>query len=357
MPITVVSMLPDAASAASGRASSVESGGEMLDFAGLLLGGLASTAALPAIGESAADSEPETSEPAADDAGRSDPASLLAALQMGPAAMAPLAVAIPPARAGAAASAPSGATVGTRGGARLGAVAPSAGQVLAPPGDQRGAAMGDAAESALAKAEGSPARFAVADVPAPAPESMPEGGAGTDSAGGAAADAAAAPATMPQHPAAHARAADAPRLAVATPVVDRDWSADFGRRIVWMAGSGRQAAELTLNPAELGPIEVSLTLDRNGAVASFAAADPAARDAIEAALPKLREMFASAGIALGHTQVSAESFRQQEWSAEGGRGSSPCPGDAAILAGPSTGPAAAGAMAALQGIGLVDIFA
>ena len=43
--------------------------------------------------------------------------------------------------------------------------------------------------------------------------------------------------------------------------------------------------------------------------ASFVAASPAAREALEQALPRLREILADAGITLGQASVNAESPR------------------------------------------------
>ena len=85
-----------------------------------------------------------------------------------------------------------------------------------------------------------------------------------------------------------------------------------------MTGRQMQWAELTLNPPHLGNVEVRLSLSGNEAGAHFFAAQPSVREAIEAALPRLREMLAEAGLSLGQTQVSAESFGGR--SAEDNRG-------------------------------------
>ena len=112
-------------------------------------------------------------------------------------------------------------------------------------------------------------------------------------------------------------------LSLPTPVRDQNWAADFGQKIVWLATNDKQSAQLTLNPPQMGPIEISLSIDKGNASLSFASANAEVRDAIETALPRLREMFASAGIELGHTNVGTESFSQQAgtwFSSCGGRG-------------------------------------
>jgi flagellar hook-length control protein FliK len=144
---------------------------------------------------------------------------------------------------------------------------------------------------------------------------------------------------------------------IPTPVRDQNWAADFGQKIVWLATNDKQLAQLTLNPPQMGPIEISLSLDKGNATASFVSANAEVRDAIETAMPRLREMFASAGIALGQTNVSAESFRQQAGNGEGNRPASHWAADNAILVADPLGSARAKGFAVRQGNGMVDIFA
>ena len=147
-------------------------------------------------------------------------------------------------------------------------------------------------------------------------------------------------------------------LAVHTPVRDQNWASDFSQKIVWLANNDKQSAQLTLNPPQMGPIEISLNVDKGNASVSFASANAEVRDAIETALPRLREMFASAGIELGQTNVGAQSFSQQQaGNGEKNQSSSRWMNDNAILATETTGALQTGAFAARQGNGMVDIFA
>lgn len=146
-------------------------------------------------------------------------------------------------------------------------------------------------------------------------------------------------------------------LTVATPVRNQDWSGDFGQKVVWLATSDTQSAQLTLNPQHLGPIEVSVDIDNGNASVSFASANAEVRDAIETAMPRLREMFASAGIELGQTNVGAESFRQQSGNNEGQSGASRSLADNAILAADSAAPLQTREFSTQRGNGLVDLFA
>lgn len=93
------------------------------------------------------------------------------------------------------------------------------------------------------------------------------------------------------------------------------WNDEFAQKIVWLTHQQHQVAELRLNPANLGPVEIMLSLTGdNGTQASAQFVSPhlAVREAIEAALPRLREMMAESGIQLGDVMVGAESFQRQE---------------------------------------------
>lgn len=88
-------------------------------------------------------------------------------------------------------------------------------------------------------------------------------------------------------------------------VGSQGWDQALGQKVVWMVGSDVQSASLTLNPPDLGPLQVVLQVSDNQATANFTAAQPEVRHALEAAMPKLREMLGDAGIQLGQANVSA----------------------------------------------------
>jgi flagellar hook-length control protein FliK len=146
-------------------------------------------------------------------------------------------------------------------------------------------------------------------------------------------------------------------LTINTSFRDQNWGTDFGQKVVWLVNSDKQSAQLTLNPPQMGPIDISITVDKGHATASFASANSDVREAIETALPRLREMFASAGIQLGQTNVGAESFQQQAANNSANYGSSRWMSDNAILGADSAGSLPVRAFVAQQGNGMVDIFA
>jgi flagellar hook-length control protein FliK len=138
------------------------------------------------------------------------------------------------------------------------------------------------------------------------------------------------------------------QAAIEAPVRSQGFPAEFSEKIVWLVGRQSQVAELSLNPPQLGSLEVRLSLSGNEAGAQFYSPNPVVRDAIEAALPRLRELMAQAGLALGDAQVHDEAFAQRE--AEGGaRGE--------VDSGEAKAPlVSAGGVAARAGLGLVDLY-
>lgn len=91
-----------------------------------------------------------------------------------------------------------------------------------------------------------------------------------------------------------------------------EWSQAIGQRVLWMVGQEQQSASLTLNPPELGPVRVVVSVSNNNASANFFSANPDVRHALEGSLPRLREMMEGAGIQLGQAQVGAENSGNQQ---------------------------------------------
>ncbi|MEI7429534.1 MAG: flagellar hook-length control protein FliK [Betaproteobacteria bacterium] len=146
-------------------------------------------------------------------------------------------------------------------------------------------------------------------------------------------------------------------VAIQTPIREQNWANDFSQKVVWLATADKQSAQITLNPPQMGPIEISLSMDKGNATATFVSPNSEVRDAIETALPRLREMFASAGIELGQTNVSSESFNQQSGNGEGKSGAPKSTNDNAILVTNSTTSLPIQAFNTQRGNGLVNTFA
>lgn len=103
-----------------------------------------------------------------------------------------------------------------------------------------------------------------------------------------------------------------PVLDIDQPVGKPEWNQALGDRLTWMADNGVNRARLTLHPQHLGPIEVSVQVSNDEVSVSFTAHHAATRDAIETAMPRLREMMGELGLSLGQANVSQHSAGQGE---------------------------------------------
>lgn len=105
------------------------------------------------------------------------------------------------------------------------------------------------------------------------------------------------------------------------PLNEAGWQEALGERILWMTDKNLMAAEIRVNPAHLGPLEICIQMEQDQASVHFATHDASVREAIEAAVPKLREMFGAREINLADINVTVSPGVSHEsgTSAEFGR--------------------------------------
>jgi len=102
------------------------------------------------------------------------------------------------------------------------------------------------------------------------------------------------------------------QVTINTPVNQNKWADEFSQKITWLASSNQgQTAELHLNPPQLGPLDVVIKVSGDQATALFTSPHAAVREAVEQAMPKLRDMLADNGITLGNATVSDQAPRDQ----------------------------------------------
>ncbi|OYY54448.1 MAG: hypothetical protein B7Y53_06110 [Halothiobacillus sp. 28-55-5] len=71
---------------------------------------------------------------------------------------------------------------------------------------------------------------------------------------------------------------------------------DLGQNIQWMLGKNISRATLDINPANLGPIKISIDQQRDQIQIQIMAAHHLTRDALDQAIPRLREWLQEAGL-------------------------------------------------------------
>lgn len=97
------------------------------------------------------------------------------------------------------------------------------------------------------------------------------------------------------------------------PVKSPQWGQALGQRVVYMANNRMQQAQITLNPEKLGPIQIKLQIDRDQQVhVSMTAHNGATREAMELALPRLKEMLEQSGMNLSSVDVNDQTQYSQQ---------------------------------------------
>ena len=96
-----------------------------------------------------------------------------------------------------------------------------------------------------------------------------------------------------------------------------EWGDEIGQKIVWFTGRSIQSAEIHLNPAELGPIDVKISVQNDTASVTFNAHNSSVRELLESNVTRLREMMEQNGVEL--QQVDVDSRQSDERYGSSGR--------------------------------------
>ena len=152
-------------------------------------------------------------------------------------------------------------------------------------------------------------------------------------------------------------AANTAQPGVAAPLHSPAWPQQFSDRIVWLARNDQQTAQLNINPPQLGPIQITVNLNGDQAHIAFASPHAEVRQAIEGAMPQLRDMLSAAGINLGQANVGPNLQQQHGDTPFGNAEAKRFADENAILPANEKEASAGGATIVQRGRGLVDLFA
>ncbi len=95
-----------------------------------------------------------------------------------------------------------------------------------------------------------------------------------------------------------------PEFHVPQPVNHPGWGEAMAARVSWQAAGGVQEARFHIHPPELGPVDVRVNVSKEHASVQFLTHHVAVRDALEEALPRLREMLGANGLQLAEASIS-----------------------------------------------------
>ncbi|MEP0356943.1 flagellar hook-length control protein FliK [Paraglaciecola sp.] len=90
----------------------------------------------------------------------------------------------------------------------------------------------------------------------------------------------------------------------------------LAEKVRWMVNTKNLVADIRLDPAELGSVHVKVAMSGDSATVNFVVQSHHARDAMDSATPRLRDMLAEKGIELGQSSVRQESNGKQQEQGE-----------------------------------------
>lgn len=90
------------------------------------------------------------------------------------------------------------------------------------------------------------------------------------------------------------------------------WSQQVADKVMWMSSQNLQSAEIKLDPAELGRLDVKITISQEYTQITFNSAHAGVRDSLESQMHRLREMFAQQGMQDVDVNVADQSQAQQD---------------------------------------------
>lgn len=94
------------------------------------------------------------------------------------------------------------------------------------------------------------------------------------------------------------------RSDVSTSIGDALFPGRFAAEVALLGTTGIERAEIRLQPRELGPVRVELSMSGESTRIAFSAVQPETRQAIEQSLPILKDLLAERGLTLGEASVS-----------------------------------------------------
>ncbi|MBS7663058.1 flagellar hook-length control protein FliK [Pseudomonas lalucatii] len=119
------------------------------------------------------------------------------------------------------------------------------------------------------------------------------------------------------------QAAQAPRAALVPgqPVALQQggWSEAVVDRVMWLSSQNLKSAEIQLDPAELGRLEVRINMSQEQTQVTFASPNAGVREALEGQMHRLRELFSQQGMNLLDVNVSDQSL-SRGWQGQEGDG-------------------------------------
>lgn len=98
---------------------------------------------------------------------------------------------------------------------------------------------------------------------------------------------------------------------ISVPLKNPQWGDELSNRVMWMTQHDVQTANIKINPPHLGPLEVQVSMHKDQVDVTFHSHHAGVKEALDASMPKLKEMLGSSGLQLGDANVTHHSFSGQ----------------------------------------------
>jgi flagellar hook-length control protein FliK len=108
-----------------------------------------------------------------------------------------------------------------------------------------------------------------------------------------------------------ADATPAAALKIHASIDSADFTQGLSDRVSWMVDNGVNGAKLQVNPPQLGPIELRISVQGDHAQVWMTTHSAVTRDALDASSPKLREMLNAQGFGQVSVDISQRSFQDR----------------------------------------------
>ena len=138
-------------------------------------------------------------------------------------------------------------------------------------------------------------------------------------------------------------------LAMNETVGTSGFAKELGQQVTWLSGQEVKQAQIRLNPQDLGPLDVKVSVEHGRVDVSFMTQHPATTAAVQQGLDQLNQMLGGQGLSLGHATVGQHA--QQQFGAQQGQQA-----HASGSAGDDVADTPVAAMTRVA-VGLVDAFA
>ena len=94
------------------------------------------------------------------------------------------------------------------------------------------------------------------------------------------------------------------------------WTQQVTDKVMWMSSQNLRSAEIKLDPAELGRLDIKIDMSQEHTQVTFSSANAGVRDSLEAQMHRLRELLAQQGMQDVNVNVSDQSQQQAEAQAQ-----------------------------------------